>query len=81
MPSGRDRLREALLNLPAAPRTGVFQAQVTAVGPPITVSWAGGTYQFPGLASYTAVVGDIVDVLPRGGSYVILGKPTGFPTT
>jgi hypothetical protein len=79
MPSGRDRLRRQILTLPAVADPGLQQAKVTAVGPPVTVSWQGGSYQFPHLAAYTPAVGDIVAMDRYAGSWLILGKPVDFP--
>jgi hypothetical protein len=78
MASGRDRLRQQIL---AAPVTdpGLQQAKVTAVGPPVTVSWQGDSYSFPHLAAYTPAVDDIVAMARYGGSWLILGKPVDFP--
>jgi hypothetical protein len=45
----------------------------------VTVSWQGGSYQFPHLAAYTPAVGDIVAMDRYAGSWLILGKPVDFP--
>lgn len=79
MASGRDRLKQQLLSPPHGERPEAHQAKVTAVGPPITVSWQGGTYQFPKLSSYSATVGDLVAIIRYGGSWLILGEPVDFP--
>lgn len=79
MVSGRDRLQQQLLNPPRGDEPQAQQAEVAAVGPPVTVSWQGGTYQFPHLASYTPVVGHQVAMIRYAGSWLILGAPTGFP--
>lgn len=79
MASGRDRLKRQILAAPAATDPGLQQAKVTAVGPPVTVSWQGGSYSFPHLAAYTPVVNDLVAMARYGGSWLILGKPVDFP--
>lgn len=79
MASGRDRLKQELLTPPLGDNPEAYQAKVTAVGPPVTVSWQGGSYQFPKLDTYTPAVDDQVAIIRYGGSWLILGTPGGFP--
>lgn len=79
MPSGRDRLKRQILVPPSGDPDEAHQAKVTAVGPPVTVSWQGGSYQFPHMDSYTPVLNDLVAMVRYGGSWLILGKPVDFP--
>lgn len=79
MASGRDRLRQQILTPPHVAAPEAQQAKVTALGPPVQVSWQGGTYSFPHLASYTATVGDLVAMVRYGGSWLIIGRPADFP--
>lgn len=79
MARGRDRLKRQLLSPPEVADPEAFQAKVTAVGPPVTVSWQGGSYQYPHLSSYTPVLNDIVAMVRYGGSWLIIGEPVDFP--
>lgn len=79
MPPGRDRLKKQILKPPSGAPDEAQQAKVTAVGPPVEVSWQGDTYYFPRVSSYTPVVNDIVAMVRYAGSWLIVGKPTGFP--
>lgn len=81
MPSGSDRLTNHLIAQGTADEPEFEQAKVTAFSGGIaTVSWRGGSYQFPYLPAYTPVVNDRVAMGRFAGSWLIIGKPTGFPT-
>ena len=85
MPSGAQRFaQQAAENAAKASRTPELdQAVVTAVSaatPPVaTVSFRGGSYQFPHLSAYTPAVNDVVAIQRYAGSWLILGRPVGFP--
>jgi hypothetical protein len=58
MPSGTDRFVGHLIGQALAPEDGLAQAKVTAINSGIvTVSYMGGSYQFPYLSSYTPCCG------------------------
>lgn len=86
MPSGMQRLvRQTVDRNTAPPPPAEFdQAKVTAVSgaspPVVTVSFRGGSYQFPHNPSYTPTVGDVVALARYAGSWVIAFKPVGFPS-
>ena len=86
MPPGRERLARQQIAAQAAATTGggLEQAKVTVVSadspPKVTVKWRGQTYVFPHLLNYTPVVNDVVVLAPYAGSYLILGRPGGFPS-
>lgn len=86
MPSGRKRFTQRQVErdaTPAAPAE-LEQAKVTVVSgatpPVVTVRWRGANYQFPHLLQYTPVVNDVVALAPYAGSWLILGRPGGFPS-
>lgn len=86
MPSGRERLARQQIAQAAAPPDlmEAGQAKVTAVSgaspPVVTISYLGGSYQVSHLLQYTPVVGHVVAVCRYAGSYLILGRPGGFPS-
>jgi hypothetical protein len=68
--------------LASAPRgiTG-FQAEVVAVTAGVaTIRWAGSEFTAARLASYTPVVGELVEVLLIGTDPVIQGRVVGTTT-
>lgn len=46
-----------------------------------TVDHDGAELELPHMAHYTPVVGDVVVLIRVGGSWTILGRPVGFPST
>lgn len=80
MASGSDRLTVHLVAQGLADDPAGEQAKVTAFsGSLVTVSWKGGSYQFPYLSSYAPAVNDQVAMIRFAGSWLIIGKPVGFP--
>lgn len=69
----------------AASGDGYLIGQVTAVASsagsaPATVRVAGADLVLPRLASYTPAEGDVVLLVRAAGTWVNLGRLTGFPT-
>lgn len=87
MASGRQRfVRQQIDRAPAGEPPGEV-AVVTAVtagggtdgNALVTVTHNGSTQKYPYLLQYTPVVGHVVAIHPWGGTYLILGRPGGFP--
>lgn len=85
MPTGAQRFTRQQIDRATSPDApGLAQATITAVSadtiPIVTVEYLGGFCQFPHLLQYTPVVGHVVAMAPYAGSWLILGRPGGFPT-
>lgn len=91
MPSGRERLARLFIDRHTsqaeAAQAGGPIAVVTAVTTGggtdgvdlVTVTHDGATRQYPHLLQYTPVVGHVVALGRWGGTWIILGRPGGFP--
>lgn len=88
MVSGAARLSQQLLDTTAAATPDGQIATVTAVAatggtdgqPLVTVRHNGAVLSYPHFSSYSPAVGDVVALGRWGGTWVILGRPVGFPT-
>lgn len=89
MRSGAHRLALQQLNSRAADLPDLPTAEVTAItvaggtdgGDLVTVTYDGADLQLPHMSTYTPVVGHLVVLVRVGGSWTILGRPVGFPSS
>jgi hypothetical protein len=87
MPSGKQRFARQQIDRALQQHQHGEVAVVTAVAatggtdsqPLATVTHNGASVQYPHLSAYSPAVGDVVAVHPWGGTYLIVGKPVGFP--
>ena len=74
-----DRAAAKMPDLPIATVTAIAAGAGTDGQSVVTVTYMGASLQFPHMAHYTPVVGDVVALVRVSGQWVIDGKPVGFP--
>ena len=87
MASGADRLVRQQLERKAEEVSDWPEATVTAITVGggkdgqdlVTVSYAGGSYNFSHYAHYTPAVGHVVTLIRVSGNWAIFGRRVGFP--
>lgn len=83
---GARRLASVVLGLLGGRDGRPLVARVTAIAgstatAPVTVRVNGADLQLPRLASYpTPAIGDTVQIIRTGGTWVVQGRLTGYPT-